>query len=56
MKLIFGTGSRFGRFNYKKASDLVDFAINNDIRVFDTAIHYGNKRSQPLEIVVLESI
>ena len=48
MKLVFGTGSRFGRFNYKKASAIVDFAISNDIRVFDTAFHYGNKKSQPL--------
>ena len=48
MKLIFGTGSRFGRFNYKNASSIVDFAISNDIKAFDTAYHYGNNKSQPL--------
>jgi len=49
MKLIFGTGSRFGRFNYKKASSIVDYAISNDIKAFDTAYHYGNKYNQVID-------
>lgn len=48
MDLIFGTGGRFGRFNYKKASSLVELAIDNNIKAFDTAFHYGNNKSQPL--------
>lgn len=48
MDLIFGTGGRFGRFNFKKASSLVDLAIDNNIKAFDTAFHYGNNKSQPL--------
>ena len=48
MKLIFGTGGRFGRFNYKKSKKIIDFAINKGIRRFDTGFTYCNYKSQPL--------
>tara|TARA_Y100000589_G_C27003111_1_gene567627 strand:+ start:303 stop:743 length:441 start_codon:yes stop_codon:yes gene_type:complete len=48
LKLEFGTGSRFSRLKYKLAKELVDHAINNGIRRFDSGFYYGNYRSQPL--------
>ncbi len=52
-KLIFGTGSRFGRLTLKKAESLVDFAFKNNIKRFDTGYNYGNFKSQPLLIKAL---
>jgi len=48
LKLEFGTGSRFGRFSYKSAKKLIDYALENGINRFDTGYAYGKYRSQPL--------
>ena len=48
LKIEFGTGSRFGRIPYKKASELVSYAIKKGIRKFDTGNNYGNWKSEPL--------
>ncbi len=48
LKIEFGTGSRFGRLSYFKASSLVSYAINKGIRKFDTGSNYGNWLSEPL--------
>ena len=48
MELEFGTGSRFGRFPYKKAQDLVNYALEKGITRFDTGFNYGKYKSQPL--------
>ena len=48
MKLEFGTGSRFGRLNYKYAKNIVDYALKSGINRFDTGYTYGNYKSQPL--------
>jgi len=48
MKLEFGTGSRFGRLNFKYAKNIVDYAIKLGIKRFDTGYTYGNFKSQPL--------
>ena len=54
MKLEFGTGSRFGRLNYKEAYALVEYALNKGINRFDTGFSYGNFKSQPLLAKCLE--
>ena len=41
MKLEFGTGSRFGRLNFKYAKNIVDYAIKLGIKRFDTGYTYG---------------
>lgn len=48
MKLEFGTGSSFSRLSKKKASFLVNYAIEYGINRFDTAVNYGNWTTQPL--------
>ena len=48
MKIIFGTGSKFGFFNKKKAKRIVDYALKMGIRKFDTGVNYGQMKSQPL--------
>ncbi len=53
-KLIFGTGGRFGRFKFKEAKELVDYALLNGINKFDTGFTYGNNKSQPLLAKCLE--
>lgn len=53
-KLEFGTSSSFGLLNRKKANALVDYAIEKGITKFDTAVNYGNWKSQPLLGLCLE--
>ena len=48
MNLEFGTGSRFGRLNYKYAKKIIDYALKLGINRFDTGYTYGNFKSQPL--------
>ena len=48
MKLEFGTGSRFALLKDKNAFQIIDFAIKNGIFRFDTAVNYGNWKTQPL--------
>ena len=48
MKIEFGTGSKFGLLNEKKAKLLVNYAVELGIRKFDTGVNYGNWKSQPL--------
>jgi len=48
MKIIFGTGSKFGLLKKKKAKHLVNYAIEMGIRKFDTGVNYGHMKSQPL--------
>lgn len=48
MELEFGVNSRFGRFPYKKASNIINYALENGIKRFDTGYSYGNGKSQPL--------
>lgn len=48
LKIEFGTGSRFGRLSYKKASSLIKYAIQKGIKKFDTGNNYGNWLSEPL--------
>ena len=47
-RLAFGTGGRFGRLSDSLAKKLVGFAIDNDIRVFDTGFEYCKGASQSL--------
>ncbi len=55
MKLEFGTGSRFGRFNYKSAKRLIDYALDHGITRFDTGYSYCKFKSQPLLAKCLKS-
>ena len=48
MKIIFGTGSKFGFFKKKKAKRIVDHALKMGVRKFDTGVNYGQMKSQPL--------
>ena len=48
MKIEFGTGSSFARLTNKKAYFLVNYAIEQGIRRFDTGVNYGNWKTQPL--------
>lgn len=54
MKLVLGTGSRFGKLNYSTAQRLIDTALNNKIYSYDTGYTYGNFKSQPLLAKCLE--
>ena len=54
MKIEFGTGSAFARLSKKKASFLVNHAIDLGITRFDTGVNYGNWKSQPLLGLVLK--
>ena len=54
MKLVFGTGSRFGKLRYHAAQRLIDTAIENKINSYDTGFTYGNFKSQPLLAKCLE--
>ena len=48
MRIEFGTGSSFAYLGHKKASSLVDYAVELGITRFDTAVNYGNWETQPL--------
>jgi len=48
MELTFGTGGRFSRFSLINAQKIVNFALDNGIRSFDTGFEYGSMKSQPL--------
>ena len=46
--LTFGTGGRFGRLSAHLAPKLVDYALNNGVRIFDTGFEYCSGASQRL--------
>tara|TARA_Y100001968_G_C19317046_1_gene697278 strand:- start:128 stop:1018 length:891 start_codon:yes stop_codon:yes gene_type:complete len=48
MKLTLGTGGRFARFSFNNAKKLINFALDNGIKSFDTGFEYGSMKSQPL--------
>ncbi len=54
MKLVFGTGGRFGRFNKINAEKLIQKSLELGINTFDTGYTYGNYKSQILLSKCLE--
>ena len=45
-KIVFGTGSRFGRLNKNLCSKLVEYSFKKGVRKFDTGHSYANGNSE----------